>query len=263
MSADTDARRRWHAVVLAASRPGDPLCRAFGIAHKCLLPVAGEPMLARVVRSLARHPAFERILVVIEDDVPLAPALGSLVRRVEIVPARKTITGSVDAAMDVIGNDHPVLITTAGHALLDKAMIEHFLVASEASGGDVTAGLVRAEVVLKHYPRSERTVLAFGPDRVCGGNLYAILTPEGRRAIDFWEGIEANHQQPLKLAMAFGLTPLIRFLTGTLNLDVAFQLASHRIGINARPVFMPMPEAAIDIDRPEDKALVDEILTRR
>lgn len=263
MSPQVEARPAWHAVVLAASRPGDPLCRAFGVGHKCLLPVAGEPMLARVVRALARHRAIARIVVVIEDGTPVATALGSLYRRVEIVRARETAAASAAAAIAAARFDGPVLVTTADHALLDKAMLDHFMAASEASGADVTAGLARAETILSRYPEAKRTFLRLGGDRISGCNLYGFLTPRGHKAIAFWERIEANRKRPLMLVAAFGLMPLLRFLTGTLNLETAFRLASGRIGVVARPVVMPMPEAAIDVDKPEDKTLVDEILARR
>ena len=40
-------------VVLAAGRgPDDPMAKAFGVAHKCGLAVAGIPMLQRVLAAL-------------------------------------------------------------------------------------------------------------------------------------------------------------------------------------------------------------------
>jgi len=137
MSAER-AGRQWHAVVLVVAHPSDPLARAFGIAHRCLLPLAGEPMLARVVRTLARHPLIGRIVLIIDDTVPFTAALGSLARRVEIVRPHETTALSVAAAVEMLGEEAPVLATTADHALIDKAMIDHFLAASEASGADAT-----------------------------------------------------------------------------------------------------------------------------
>lgn len=262
MSAES-ASRQWHAVVLAMARPGDAGPRGFGIGHKCLLPLAGEPMLARVVRTLARHRLIGRIVLVIDDAVAFTAALGSLARRVEIVRPRETTARSVAAAVEMLGEEAPVLVTTADHVLLDREMIDHFLATSEASGADATIALARAEAVLERYPESTAQVFTFADDKVIACNLYGLLTGPGREAVEAWDSIEADHRQPVKLATAFGLTALVRHLTGTLDLETAFRLASRRTGITVRPVFMPDPAAAIAIAGPRDKMLVEGILARR
>ena len=43
-------------------------------------------------------------------------------------------------------------------------------------------------------------------------------------------------------------------------LEKAFELASQKIGISARPVLLPFANAAVDVDKPEDKELVEEVL---
>ena len=49
-----------NALILAGSRgPDDPMARAAGVSHKALLPVAGVPMLLRVVEALRALPDFE------------------------------------------------------------------------------------------------------------------------------------------------------------------------------------------------------------
>jgi GTP:adenosylcobinamide-phosphate guanylyltransferase len=256
-------RPLWNAVVLAAARGGDPLSKAFGVSHKCLLPVAGEPMLKRVVTTLSRHPAIGRIVIVIDDEAAARCALGATMRRVEVMPARDSAALSTAAALDAARFTGPVLVTTGDHALLDAAMLDHFIARSEALAADVTAAVALAETILERYPHAKRTFLSFGRDRVSGCNLYGLLTPQARQAVAFWQHIEANRKKPLKMAAAFGIVPLLRFLTGTIDLDGAFRLASARIGIIARPVVMPFAEAAIDVDKPEDKALAEEILARR
>ena len=45
-----------------------------------------------------------------------------------------------------------------------------------------------------------------------------------------------------------------------MNLERAFAIASRRIGIVARPILLPFAEAAIDVDKPADKELAEQIL---
>ena len=58
----------WTALVLAGQRPGETsFAESHGAATKALIPVAGEPMLARVVRTLLQSPPVDRILILAQD----------------------------------------------------------------------------------------------------------------------------------------------------------------------------------------------------
>ncbi len=76
----------------------------------------------------------------------------------------------------------------------------------------------------------------------------------------FWQKIEKNRKNPIKLISAFGFRALLAYLTGNLDLKKAFELASQRIGLKAQPILLPFANAAVDVDKPEDKELVEEIL---
>jgi len=46
-----------------------------------------------------------------------------------------------------------------------------------------------------------------------------------------------------------------------LTLAEAFGYVSERLNITAAPILIPIAEAAIDVDKPSDKALVERILS--
>jgi CTP:molybdopterin cytidylyltransferase MocA len=79
------------ALVLAAGRPEDPVALAAGVGHKALVPVAGVPMLQRVVEALRASGCVGRIVVSIDRAAVLAqcPALAREVEagRLEALPA--------------------------------------------------------------------------------------------------------------------------------------------------------------------------------
>ena len=51
-------------MLLAGQRPGtDPLAEAYGIELKALVPIAGVPMVRRVLDTLLDIPAFDRIVI--------------------------------------------------------------------------------------------------------------------------------------------------------------------------------------------------------
>src|SRR5579871_1350538 len=59
------------AVVLAAQRAGavNPLAARAGVSHKCLVPIAGKPLIVHVVEALARHPGLAAIRIAVEPEV--------------------------------------------------------------------------------------------------------------------------------------------------------------------------------------------------
>ncbi|MGI9499350.1 MAG: NTP transferase domain-containing protein [Geminicoccaceae bacterium] len=249
--------------MLAAGRGrGDPLASHFGVSHKCLLPVAGVAMLKRVVTTLHQNARIGEIIVSIEDEALLPEALGMLASGVRFTPSQSSAAQSAGVALRGVAQSYPVLLTTADHALLDQDMLDHFLDASDMADTDLTVGLASAETILREYPDAKRTFLAFGKDRVSGCNLYGIRTAKALRAIDLWQTVEANRKSPLAIVKAFGIHALLRYLTRTINLESAFSVASRRLGIRAKPVLMPFANAAVDIDKPEDKDLVERILRR-
>ena len=58
------AEMRFNAIVLAADRGrDDPVAAAAGVAAKCLTPVAGVPMVVRVIRALRESACVDTILL--------------------------------------------------------------------------------------------------------------------------------------------------------------------------------------------------------
>jgi hypothetical protein len=263
------AGRVFTALVLAGSRPGKPdrLAEACGVAHKCLIPAGGIPMLVRVVSALTASPDVGRIFLSLEDvDVPgtlsaLQPDLES--GRLMALPSDATPSLSVLRFLDSDPTSLPLLITTADHPLLSPRIVGRFGDIARASGADVAGALTPASVLLASYPEAQRTFIRFRDGRYSGANLFAVLTPEGRRAVEFWRKVEQERKRPWRLVGAFGFWPLALYLCGRLSLNDAMERASAVMGARATAVRLPVPEAAIDVDKPADLELVEAILARR
>jgi GTP:adenosylcobinamide-phosphate guanylyltransferase len=268
-SSEHGSAARFTALVLAGSRggAGDDLATAQGQRHRALIPVRGVPMLVRVIRTLRAAPSIGKLLVSIDDpsaldDVPELRALvaeGALtLRRSERSPSR-----SVVAVLESLPAGEPVLVTTADHALLTPAMVEHFTGACRKGDADLRVGLVAASLLQSRFPESKRTYLPLRDDRYSGANLFGFLTPQATRAAEFWVRAEASRKQPWKLALAFGPRALIAFWRRRFDLDAALEQISRVIGARVEAVRMPFAEAAIDVDRAADLALATRILAER
>jgi GTP:adenosylcobinamide-phosphate guanylyltransferase len=249
---------RWQAVVLAASRgPDDPMAKAYGVLHKCRIPIGGEAMIARVVSALQKSGCVEDVSVVTETPDAYAGCLEG--RTVRHIPAQRSAPASALAAIAT----YPTLITTGDHALLTPEMVRFVCGTSTGLGADFTAGLARAEVIQAAYPQTKRTYFRFGSERVSGCNLFTVHSPRGLKVLERWQDLERHRKQPWKLVGAFGIGPLVKFALGRLTLEGAFAEASTRIGATVKPMFLPFAEAAIDVDKPSDKDLAEEIVRKR
>jgi GTP:adenosylcobinamide-phosphate guanylyltransferase len=238
------------------------MARAYQVTHKCLVEIGGEPMLARVTRMLLSHPAVRSVSISIETRELLDEALGPLSRQVEFLTPQESAARS---ALKVVAANpqFPWLVTTGDHPLLTNDMLQHFLAEAAESGADLCVGLATAETILGRFPQAKRTFLTFGRDRVSGCNLFALRSKQALKALAFWHHLEGVRKRPWRLIGAFGSLALLRFAMGTLTLDSAFALASRRLDLTARPILMPFAEAAVDVDKPEDKELAELILKHR
>jgi molybdopterin-guanine dinucleotide biosynthesis protein A len=254
------------AVVLAGDRTADdPVARAAGVPSKALALVGGRPMARRVLDALGTSRTVgPRLLCgprreVLEQE----PGLRALVESGEVgwLAPRASPSLSAEAALAGVPPDTPVVLTTADHALLTPAVVDHFCAAAQASGHDVVVGLADAEQVIAAYPRTRRTILRVRGGRYCGCNLFAFLTPAGRGAIGYWRRVEQERKRPVRLvAGALGWTAVLAYAVGRLTLDGALRRISRRLGVRAGAVLLPFPEAAVDVDSVEDLQLVRAIV---
>jgi len=216
-------------------------------------------MLARVAAALQDSGLVASTLVSIENSAIATSVLGD---GAATIAAAGSAPASVIAAVEQGMLDYPVLITTADHALLTPAMVQYFCQSAERSAADFTVGLATAETVLAAYPQTIRTFFRLGKTQIAGCNLFALHNARGLKLLARWQHLEAVRKRPWRLVAVFGIMPLLRFLTGTLDLEAALAVVSRRLGLKVNAIFMPFPEAAIDVDKPADKELAELILAK-
>lgn len=240
-------------LILAGQRAGviDPLCEAAGVSHKAKIPVAGVPMLDRVVTALKKSDVAKYLYVSGYSESDLKET-----------PNGEGPADSVRLALEEI-DQYPCLVTTCDHALLTPEMISIFVAGAEATGADICVGLASEEVIKPVYPETRRTYLRFSDIAVSGCNLFYIANVEGLKAIVFWQTVQHLRKNPLKMARKTGVWIGVKFALGRLSLNGAFEYAAKRIGITAAPVLIPIAEAAIDVDKPSDLELVETIIMAR
>lgn len=254
----------WTAILLAGERPGEnAFAASHGVASKALIPVGGEAMLGRVARSLLNVDAIGRILVLAQrPDLLFQGSLAWMDNEPRIATATSGdgIAVSIDKVAGKVA-PFPVLVTTADHALLTPDMVEAFIDGSD--GYDVAVALVERRTVEAAYPETKRTWLRFRGGDYTGANLFALRTQASQTAVRIWSNVERDRKKVFRLFFFFGPLLALRALTRTISLDNALKTVGQRLSISIRAVRLPFADAAVDVDKPADLELAEQILAAR
>lgn len=255
------------ALVLAGRRDGatDPLALQAGVSHKCLVPVAGRPMLAHVVAALAASDRIGEIRVAIEEPGVLAGVaeLAPLLAGGRLVPthARPNLVDSVLAAAQ--GAELPLLITTADNVLLTPEAIAEMIDGCAAARARAAVAFTRRESVLAAHPEGQRRFYRFACGSYSNCNTYWLADRGALAAAETFRSGGQFVKHPRRIIGAFGLLNLIRFRFGIGTLAQAFDRFSRRLGFTVAPVLLSDGAVAIDVDNARTRGVAGAVLEQR
>ena len=250
-------------MVLAGQRPGraHPVAVAAGLPFAVLAPVGGVPMICHVVEALQRSGCVDSGVVVANSELPLASTM--LAERVSAagfvwLPASSGPSASALAGAAQLGH-FPVLITTGDHPLLDATTVRQFCAQVQNCADDFVIAVVKHSDVQARLPTTRRTRLAFADGGICSCNLFAVRTPAGMAALRLWQQVEADRKRPWRVIRMLGALSLLRYLTGSLRFASALARLSALAACRIGAVRLANPIMAVDVDTPEDWALVRQL----
>lgn len=278
----TNHQAKFESIILAGERPeGSKLGHAFNVSASVMVPVAGKPALAHVIEAIKASPGVDCGIicgptsVIVEND----PDLRSVLRDSNHEWLEQASGPASSALLALEKSDHyPKLLTAGDHALLCSEIITDFCKQArnkacskvsaehgtespdENSGYDFVIGLVPYELVRSAWPHSKRTVLKFSDGEYCGSNLFAIMNPQGRNALAFWQQAEADRKHPWKIARRFGVLALLRYFFRRLSLDATLRSLSGLAGCRIGFIQLDFARAAVDVDSVEDQQLAEQVL---
>ena len=248
----------WTAVVLAGSRPGrDAFAESFGTDLKALIPLAGEPMVRHPVRALLASQNVAKVLVLSQSPVRIASVLPAN-PRVECRSSKGTIAETILGILDDREIRWPLLVTTADHALLDTAMVDEFCGA--ANEPDIAIGVVERANLLRRLPQTQRTWLKFRGRAYTGANLFALRSPQVRRAVELWRSVEQDRKKAWRILALLGPAVLLTVALRLVSLDEVLARLSARLGLKVKAVELSNPLAGVDVDKACDHKLAEALL---
>jgi GTP:adenosylcobinamide-phosphate guanylyltransferase len=252
---------KYTAIMLAGSRPGrDAFAAQFGTDIKALIAVAGEPMVRRPIRALLSSSNIDRVIVLSQAPGRIAAVIPED-PRVEFRQSTATIAQTLLAICDDPTTHWPLLVTTADHALLDTAIVDEFC--AGAKEADLAVGVVDRHVLKRRFPNAARTWLTFRGGAYTGANLFALPSPKVSPAIQLWRSVEQDRKKGWRLIALVGPVMLAGTLLRLLSIDDVLARLGRKLGLSIKAVRLSNPVAGVDVDKPADHRLAEDILAGR
>ena len=249
------------AVVLAGGGGSEPIGRARGISNKALVKVAGQPVIATVVTALGQAELVDSLVVVTDNDSPVAEAVPS-----DIPVTAVEGSNFLDTVMAGFAHFHQrdrVLVVTSDLPLLTPEAIDHFVAASLDSGAELCYSIVKADLLEEIDPGGARVAVRLRDGEYSGGNLALLsrgfIEREGARLNQAFVG----RKSPVRLARMLGLSFIVRMLLGVLTVEDAVKRACQLLHCEAAAIVSPYPEVGFDLDRPEQIAAAEAFIRHR
>jgi hypothetical protein len=217
-------------------------------------------MVRRPVRALLASDHIGEVIVLAQDPAAIAAEL-PIDARLRVVESGDTIAATILALCGDPDTRWPLLVTTADHALLDTATVDEF--ARAADGSDIAIGMVERDLLLRRLPQTQRTWLKFRGGAYTGANLFALRSPKVAPAIELWRSVEQDRKKAWRIMSLLGPLMLAGVALRLLSVDEVISSLGDRLGLAIKGVKLANPLAGVDVDKPEDHALVEAILAGR
>ncbi|MEA1015773.1 NTP transferase domain-containing protein [Sphingosinicella sp. LY1275] len=253
-------------LVLAGRRSAvpDPLAAAAGVSHKCLVPVAGQAMLGRVLETSAAAWPDAHLFVSIEDFDAVAsePTVARLhaAGRLSPITAQSTIADSVVEAARASG--FPLVVTTADNVLLTADALHALAAQGAKREADAIVVVARREDIRAAHPDGQRRFYEFKDVAISNCNLFWLGNDRALKAAETFRGGGQFAKHPGRIVKAFGVANLIAFRFRLATLDGLCRRISRRFGVRIRPMLVDDGRLAIDVDNERTHRVAEEILAR-
>lgn len=253
-------------VILAGKRAGgaDPIATSAGVSHKCIAPVAGIPMILRVVRTVTAALPDSLVLISIDErgvvnELPeIAAGIGA--GRIRIVEASANIVDSIATAAQA--GTLPMIVTTADNVLLSADALDRIARFGPSVGAEAVVALARRESVMAAHPDGQRRFYEFRGGAYSNCNLYWMGSASAMKAAEAFRDGGQFAKHPARIVAAFGALNLLRFRFRTSSIEGMCRHVGRRFGVTFAPLVLEDGRQSIDVDNERTLRVAEELLAR-
>lgn len=246
------------ALVLAGAPNNGRLGECSAASNEALIEVGSRTLLEYVIDALRGSSRIGRI-VVIGPEKLIRERIGDGSADL-IVESGVSLMDNILIGLDAMEGQEQVLIVTSDIPLLTPAAVDDFLDRCSQREAEVYYSVIRREVVEERYPGSKRTYVRLADGSFTGGNIALVSLDVIKRCRDTVERAIQMRKSPWQLGRLLGIRCMIKFLLRTLTIEDIEARVERVFHFKGLAIMTPYPEVGVDVDKPEDLALVRELL---
>jgi len=245
-------------VVLAGRQNTGRLASVDTATWEALINIAERPMLRWVLEALRASKYTKDIVVVGPDEVSeiAADYLAST------VPPSDDLINNVEIGIAILSGNNMVACATSDIPLITASALDGFFSQCASTPAQLFYPIISKDLLEKTYPGIRRTYSTLRDGTYTGGNIV-VLDP---RILDSFKktayALIKYRKNPMMMCSVVGWGMVFKLLTGRLTISELECRASRLFGLTAKAVVLDSPEIGVDVDKPSDYLLVNEILRK-
>ncbi len=243
-------------VLLLAGSPNDgQLQNCSPATQEALIELNGQIMLNYVWKALKAVSELGKIVIIGSEDLkPFLPPDAVLVEN------GADLLQSARNGLAEVSDSQEVLVATSDIPLITPEAIQDFLQLCRQKEADLFYSAVRQETILAKYPQSKRTFVKLKDGVFTGGNLILLRPASLEKCWHIGGKLLEARKNPLALGNIIGKGFLIKLMLGRVSLSEAEKKVSEVLQVKGTVIISSYPEIGVDVDKPEDLAMVEELL---
>ena len=243
----------------------DPLTELMDIGiSKALLPIAGKPMIQWTLDAVSKTDQIDNVIII---GLNKSHNLSCENKTIYYLENQDSIFENARAgcklALKLKPTADKVLWISADLPLIESKMLDWFITTVKDTNHELYYQIIDQSVMEQKFPQSKRTYTTLKNRTVCGGDVSAVNPNIASNIHPAFKRISEARKSVIKQASLIGLWPLILMLTKQMNTTRAEKLIQNRLGLDGIFVDTPYAEMGMDVDKPEQYQIAQELLQIR
>lgn len=245
------------AVVLAGGGISGELAAMTGASRRAMIPLAGRPMVAHVLRALRGAKCISRIALVGPEDI--WPAVDSSLYDIR-APSGAGLAESLFSGLQCLEANSETLTVTGDLPLLTPEAVDDFVSQALSSGADVNYSIIPKHDCAARFPGGKRTYVRTKEGIFTGGNCTLLRADVIAEKEDLIRRLYQARKSIVRLAAVLGPSFVWRLAFGGLSIADVERRAAQILGVKAKAIVSHYPEIGFDVDKPVDLEMVRRMI---